>query len=369
MIRPKIVKILLRKEFLRLKKNPSAITLLVLLAAIALLVSLSWTDPEPGDDEATCYVAYSTSWENEGWIDYLTRYQDTYPNLEVVPRAKLADPQGQILLDSNECAIEILPATGNRFSKQIEVVYHYPENRESMIAKPASWFWASWKQFGTSRVDYEVSYQPFATKSGTGLATTIRDSAANKLDLGLISTMLLLAVQFFTCCHLYVSFGSQDRERGTLGAIAMSPASTTEIIFSRAIFHQFLGLTVSAIILVIMNRAALLQHHVWLTLIAVGFGWLSVGTIITTITKSQSQASMLMFCYMLVGGILFFMASQFPIFAVLQNLTFENHAVNLLHTGLEKGYALFLPAAVFGILVLLWASLALRLFQQRGWQS
>jgi hypothetical protein len=359
----------LRKEFLRLRKNPSAITLLVLLAAIALLVSLSWTDPETSDEKSTCYVAYSKTMENTSWIRYLKRYQHTYPNVQVICRDELASAGG-ISLESNECAIEIMPGGKNRRgTKVVHVIYHYPQNREAMVAKPASWFWASWKQFGTRRTDYNVAFNPIANRSQAGVASAIRNSAAKNLNTGLISTMLLLAVQFFTCCHLYVSFASQDRERGTLGALAMSPASTTEIIVARSIFHQSLGLTVSGLILLIMKPAAFTQLNVWLTLLAVGFAWLAVGTIITSITKTQSQASMLMFSYMLAGGILFFMASQFPIFAIFQQLTFENHAVNLLHSSLEKGYALSIPATIMFFLAAFWSSVALGIFQQRGWQT
>ena len=370
MIRPRIIHILLKKELLRLRKNPSAITLLVLLAAIALLVSLSWTDPESTDEGSVCHIVYPTGSENSGWIRYLKKYQHTCENARVIGRNQLAKDGLPLKLESNECAIEIRPGQRTRKGLQkIEVIYHYPEGRETMISGTASWFWATWKQFGSRRVDYDVTFQTFQTEKSTGIASTIREGASKNLKLGLISTMLLLAVQFFACCHLYVSFASQDRERGTLGALAMSTASTTEIIVARAVFHQGLGLSVAALILLIMNPVALLQANVWLTLLAVGSAWLAVGTIITSVTRTQSQASMLMFSYMLAGSILFFMASQFPIFVVLQQLTFENHAVNLLNDSLETGYALFLPASVMFILTVSWVAVALRVFQRIGWQT
>ena len=370
MIRPRIIFILLKKEILRLRKNPSAITLLFLLAAIALLVSLSWTDPESSEADATCYIIYPANTENSGWIRYLKKYEHTCENAKVISRDKLAKNGQPLSFEQTECAIEITPSRRTRSGLQkVKVIYHYPEEKETMVSGTASWFWATWKQYGTKRVDYDVSFKTFQSENATGIASTIRNGASKNLNLGLISTMLLLAVQFFACCHLYVSFASQDRERGTLGALAMSTANTTEIIAARAVFHLTLGFSVSALILLIMKPTALLQANVWLTLLGVGSAWLAIGTLITSITKTQSQASMLMFSYMLAGAILFFMASQFPIFAVLQQLTFENHAVNLLNTSLESGYALLLPAIVMSILTISWIAVALRVFQRIGWQT
>ena len=46
MIRPRIVKILIRREVRRLQKNPSAIGMLGLLAAVALLMAIGTNKDE-----------------------------------------------------------------------------------------------------------------------------------------------------------------------------------------------------------------------------------------------------------------------------------------------------------------------------------
>ena len=125
MIRPRIVLILVKKELLRLKKNPSAITLLVLLAAIALLVSLSWTDPDSSDAESVCYIVYPAEAENSGWIRYLKKYEHTCENAKLIRRERLA--RGRDLeLAKGECAIEIKPGKRTLTGMQkVKVIYHY----------------------------------------------------------------------------------------------------------------------------------------------------------------------------------------------------------------------------------------------------
>lgn len=370
MLRPRMLKTLLGKEFLRLRKNPGALMLLGLLVTIALLVSLSWKDAPPDNQERTCWIVYSDSWTNSGWIDYLNEYHPTNPLIKVVTREKLVGDSGELDIPSNDCAIELPPyESGSNSRIRSKVVYHFPAEKYEAITPAAAWFWATWKQFSSNDVYHDIDLKPYAQAEQANMASMIRTSAAKNMNIELIATMLLLSVQFFTCCHLYVSFSSQDRERGTLSALALSPVSVFEMLIARFIFHLTLGLSVSALILFIVNRSTSISPSIFLVLVCVGTAWLCVGKIIAALTKTQAQASMLMFCYMLGGGILFYLSSQFPIFRSIQLATFENHAVTLLHQSIETGQLLALPAVILVILTGVWALAATSLFERIGWQS
>jgi len=369
MLRPSMLKTLLGKDLLKLKKNPSALALLGLLVSIALLISLSWEDT-PGAADRVCWIVYPASWADSPWTNHLHGHHPSKPRTRVAPLHELADAHGRMQLPPHDYAIELLPLKSPAESDtQAKVVYHYPSGQYSGIAPAAAWFWSSWKQFGSTDVTYDVGYAPYRLPQASNMASLIRKRAIESVNLGLIATMLLLGVQFFTCCHLYVSFSSQDRERGTLMAVALAPVSLFEILTARFIFHLTLGVSVSSLILVIINGPSSVHASSFVVLICVGTAWMCVATMISSFAKSQSVASMLMFCYMLGGGTLFYLATLFPIFRVIQLATFEKHAVVLLYASIKTGQLLVLPLALFLVLTVIWAVLATTVFSRMGWQS
>jgi len=368
-LRPSMVKALLGKELLKLKKNPSALTLLGLLVSTALLISLSWED-EPAGANGVCWIVYPSSWADSPWTRHLHAHHPPKPRTRVAALQELTSADGRLQLPPHDYAIELLPLEASADSgTHAKVVYHYPSGNYNGITPAATWFWSAWKQFGSTDVTYDVGYAPYRPPQTSNMASLIRKRAIESVNLGLIATMLLLGVQFFTCCHLYVSFSSQDRERGTLMAVALAPVSLIEMLAARFIFHLTLGVSVSAVILAIINGPSSVHASSFVVLICVGTAWMCVATMISSFAKSQSVASMLMFCYMLGGGTLFYLATLFPIFRVIQLATFEKHAVVLLYTSIKTGHLLVLPLALFVALTVIWAVLATTVFARMGWQS
>ena len=367
-LRPRILRTLLGKEVLKLKKNLSALMLLGLLVTVALLISLSWEDPVAANQP--CQIVYPPSWADSDWIEYLREHPPSHLRIQLTPLKNLTHHRGRLRLPPQVCAIEMKPLRSDSAREtQVQVVYHFPYKRYDAIAPTAAWFWATWKQFDSTDIEYDVAYAPYRTRQPSSMASLIRKKAIESVNLDLIATMLLLSVQFFACCHLYVSFSSQDRERGTTAALALAPVSLMELLLAKFAFHLILGLSVSALILVIISGATSVHASSFLILLVVGVAWLCIGTVISSFTKTQNVASMLMFCYMLGGGTLFYLATQFPIFRLLRLLTVENHAVTLLYASIRSGHLLSIPFVLCLILTLIWTVLATTLFARMGWQS
>jgi len=361
---------LLGKESLRLKKNPGALMLLGLLVVIAILISMSWKEAPATDlADRTCWVLYDNSWSDSALVEFLNDHQPEDLPIVVTHRSEFADERGVLHIPQRDFAIELMPEHELLDQTVSEVIYHFPSGKLDSMAPAVAWFWSAWKDFDSPNTHHDVTLAPYEVAASSNMASILESGAGKKLNIQMIATMLLLAVQFFTCCHLYVSFSSQDRERGTLSAMALSPASAHEILISRLFFHLTLGMSVCALILLIVNRSTTFHPSSFLVLLCVGTAWLCVGTVITSLTKTQSVASMLMFCYMLGGGILFYLSAQFPIFRSIQFATFENHAVTLLHTSLKTGQLLLVPLLVLVVLTTLWATAATTLFRRLGWQS
>jgi len=195
-------------------------------------------------------------------------------------------------------------------------------------------------------------------------------SVLELVNVELIGTVIVLMVIFFTCCHFLVSFGSQDRERGTLTALAMTPASTEELLTARFLFHATLSLTVSGGIIGILRPAALGQPMLWGVLILASLGLMAVGTVITAFAKTQSSASLMALCYMLCGGVMFYLATKFSAFTLIKAASFEHYCFVLMYQSMQgRSTALMLPNfMLMAVIVAIWTYNSVQLFRRRGWR-
>ncbi len=173
------------------------------------------------------------------------------------------------------------------------------------------------------------------------------------------------------CCHLLVSFTSQDRERGTLMALTLSPATSSEILTAKFIFHLGLSLECCVTIVAILQPMALLQPTLDAQLLLTSFGLMSVGTCISTFARTQAAAGLLALCYMLAGAVLFYLSTKFSAFAVLKQCVFENYSFPPLYQSLKAPLPLtaaLTHLATMGAIVAIWFTLARSSFVRFGWK-
>lgn len=381
MIRPEMIKILLARELRRLMKNPSALMLLGLLSAVALLMATSRPVSNKGDQHGNGMAAQAAVdvWliydQRSAWLDHLAEKLPDTPTIRIVQRDRVPIENGTWKLPPQDAAVEVVygdefeTRQGSAFSKVI-LNGRYPAKDAEVLAPFWDWFWPALTEYHTQGLRFEQSTQPRNAKA-TDAPTSLEDtSVADLVTNELIATMLLLIVMFFACCHLLVSFTSQDRERGTLAALVLSPANTSEILLAKFIFHLLISLGGCLAIVAILKPIVLTQPLLWLVILLTSVGLMCVGTCIATLAKTQASAALLALCYMLGGTVLFYLSTKFTAFNFIKQLAFENYTFPLLFATMKHPVSVFHASGLGTMFALvgIWIVIARSCFYRYGWR-
>lgn len=374
-MRSSMLRILIAREVRRLQKNPTALMLIGLLAAVALLMATSRpvTKQTAAGPAPRFWLVY---FHRAPWIEHVV--ENLPRSFEVVAMARedvpgterhgldqpLAYPQG-------DHAVEVRMAADENGEPVIHVVGRFSGNDPTVLDPFWAWFWPTTTSAFIQGARLEQHVVPRRRAQKSAVQTLQETSVADFVTPELIGAVLLLIVQFFACCHLLVSFTSQDRERGTLMALTLSPATSSEILTAKFVFHLGLSLGGCVAIVAILQPAALLQPTLWTVLLLTSFGLMSVGTCISTFARTQAAAGLLALCYMLAGAVLFYLSTKFSAFAALKQCVFENYSFPLLYRSLKAPLPLtaaLTHLATMGAIVAIWFTLARSSFVRFGWK-
>lgn len=184
-----------------------------------------------------------------------------------------------------------------------------------------------------------------------------------------IATALVVFALYFTCCYLLPTLNCEERERGVLLAQALSPASPVEIVAAKFLFYPVIGMLLAAALAGIYNPAVLGTLFFWLSLLAMGCGFLGIGMTVSTLAKTQRGAFMGSMMYLLCVSLLLFVCSQAQV-PFLSHLAIESHGPKVLHAAMTNDVK---PDDWIHLLAALglaagWMTLAGWLFRKRGWQ-
>lgn len=368
---------LIEREARRLYKNPSALMLIGLLVAFSLLLVLSRNDKK---SKLVCWIVYPdqasqvTDAESPAeFIGKLSQRASKNDTIRVVPLSRVAQYRQQRIYPPNTCAIELLQLPSpNAPNTKLGVAFRHPGAKAEVLEPFQRWFWPiAVEHFGKIAVAEQV---PTISRPTTASALVMEKlqsgSISDLMNEDLAAAILLLIIQFVTCCQLIVSFTSQDRERGTLTALALSPITMTELLQAKVLFHLTLSVLGSAAVICVLKPAALSHISLWATLIVTSLGLCAVGMVIASLTKSQSTASLLALCYMLVGAVVFYLATKFSAFAAVKALSFEHYSFGMVYLSLQRQIPLSRAADLAPMLLLVtgWLTAATYLFRTRGWR-
>ncbi|MFN0195865.1 MAG: ABC transporter permease, partial [Planctomycetaceae bacterium] len=341
-IRWHLVRILVGREMLRLRKNPAAIMLLGLLLALALLISASTPPPRP-TGPATCWIVY---WEYDPLVELLRKRLPSNLSIKIASRDDFPLNADRPVYPPGDHAIELRPqvldADGNPHP---QIAFLYSGDTEQILFPYTQWFWSITAEHLGDLAPLQIVSQPLqTTRKPRGLEST---SLTDLLTPEMTASLLLFAVQFFICCHLFVSFTSQDRERGTLNALALTPAHPVEILYAKYIFHLILSLAASAAMIAILKPSSIGQPLLWGSIGLTSLGLLSVGTLICALCRTQSAAGLLMLCYLLGMGVVFVLGTRYTMVGSLRLMMFETHSMSLTYMSLKFGNRLILMTPLF----------------------
>ena len=368
MVRWPILRTLLGKEWLRLRKQPMALMLLGLLTAISILIATSGPQLQRTGTASrlpTCWIVYDSSDE---WIEHLRQNIPESPPIRIVPIEKMPQQEGAIVYPSGDCGIELI----SQQRRRPRVIFRYPGPQPNVMWPHAQWFWGTTAAYLGDSQGLDQVVLPVGRGSPQSAADMLKQTSLSDLmTLEMIGSLLLFGVQFFCCAHLLISFTAQERERGTLLAMALTPASIPEILLAKCLFHGGLSLAMSGVIIGILKPTALAQPLLWGTLIVSAMGFLSVGILVATFARTQATAALLTLCYMLGVALVFHLSKGWASFSMIRELMFEHRGFLLVHSSLRTGGGPLdlIRLGWLATVVLGWVTAATALFQHRGWRG
>lgn len=368
MVRSSILQVLLAKERLRLRKQPMALMLLGLLAAVSILIATGGPQLQGGADKSkvpTCWIVYDA--ENP-WIQHLKQHLPERPPIKIVAASKMPRRGEHFAYPSGDGALELY--TQNR--RHPRIVLRYPGQQPSILWPHTQWFWGETVAFIGETPAFDQVFVPIGRSSPQSPSDILRQTSLSDLmTIEMIGSLLMFAVQFFCCVHLLISFTAQERERGTLLALALTPASLPEILLAKCLFHGGLSLAMCATIVAILKPVALAQPLLWITLLVTTIGFLSVGVLIASLAKTQATAALLTLCYMLGIALIFHLSRGWAAFAMVRELMFEHNGFLLVHASLKgaASVAAWQRVGTLTAVVTGWVIAATEIFKRKGWRS
>ena len=345
----------------RLLRNGPALMLLGLFVIVALLIASSGLVEEkaqpatsatrtnqPDSTPEKAWIVYREK-DDSRWIQHLKRRAPESLGIRFVKLSQLTTES----YPPDICVIEIRDLQLCKVRKQIRrpINYRYPGSDPNVLWPVTRWFLSvSMEHFGQMPQFFETMEPLAKPTQETGTAATARKaleevSVADVLNISLIGTTLITAILFFAACGLLVSLTAQERERGALRALLLTPASYFEFVTSKALVHGGLALGTSAIVVTAMKPAALTSILFWGTMIFQTCGYFALGLLIASLTKNQTAPNLLSFAYLLSIGALNLLSTRFDLFQRLAGMTFERYGLVLATTSLQSG-ALSLDASL-----------------------
>jgi len=369
MIRSSIVRILIRREFLRLKKNPAALMMIGLLTAIAMVVAVSGPQAQTTDRavvtgslDVPIMVVFD---EVTPLVHQLALEVPRHLDVRFETRRHMSTGSDSLYAPPDWPVVEIQRSENDR---RVSAIVHYPGVSPQIMEPFLDWFSpALARHTGSDLWIEQLMVQLKNEKRSGGLMSL---SLGSLLRTEVLGATLMLMVQFFCCCHLLVSLTAQDRERKTLSALALSPARLSEIMLAKGLFHLGLSVGGSVAIAAIIQPSVLASPALWITTLLTCTAMMSVCTCIAALARNQAAAGMLALCYMLSGAILFFLATKFSAFAVLKGFTFESYSFPLLYIAFRHPENLFVASALIPLAALatIWCLAARHCFYRFGWK-
>lgn len=399
-----ILRALVVKEFHRHLANRGGIALALLLVAAAVLLSVFAPEQAAGGTGMVggvhhCFVEFDKP------NDFIKHLQANVPKelagqIVFRPLADADTIDGVIVYPTGTGALQVrhIPPDKSPTGRSVLSVYvWHPDGDPTALAPYEAWFWresrrafaAQLRANGSADIPPDPPFDPdnqwllleahkrFQEQVAANSGVVVPDLDVTRKGLGgkvldfraAIATGMVVFALYFACVYLLPTLNCEERERGVLLAQALSPASPTEILAAKFLFYPVLGMGLAAVIAGIYKPAVLSSLFFWLSLVAVGAGFLGIGMTVATLAKTQRAAFLGAMCYLLTVSMVLLICSTNGI-PFLPYAALEYHGPRILHAALSGDVYDYHWYHLLGALGLGagWLGLAGWLFRRRGWQ-
>lgn len=323
--------ILYCKEFNRLKHNPAALMAVGLMVIMALLINIetkSIQKEKKANNQSSCIVAYHN---NYPLIAHLK--QNRHPKLNITFRrvdrpitvnSKISYPK------NTYCAAEL--SFNNNRRNTLNIIFRSTNANSNKLHGFTRWLLSNTAAF-YSDFNVQQKIAPFKLAKNKSKNKRTSFDLGNKNAKAMVSAMLLFSTQFFICCALFISLSASEKEKGVINALALTPVSTQQMLYAKYLFHLSISLIASLIVLSILQWNWIVRLWPILFFTPIFFftsiNLVSIASIIVSYNKTQTAASLMGFCYLMLVGVVFALSKQFIGFTIIKELMFESHSISL----------------------------------------
>lgn len=410
-MRVRILRTLLHKELLRLAANRGAVAPAGLLVAAAGLLAL-FSD-RAGTPAAALtgnvphvYVDY---WHDDDWVEHLRGSVPEALQERVTFRSVVNRP-GELRYPQGYGAIQLRPPGAHDKGPGYLVWVWHPGDDATAMAAYEEWFWRESRRYFRGRVaarlgappagneerpgwSWEESHAHFRSQSAAALEklsppgrpaieTVVPPIAADRTPMkqampfdlrSVVALALVSFALFFVCVYLLPQLTCEERERGTLLAQALSPATAWEVLAAKMILYFVLAIGLVGLLAAIGRPIAVTRPFFWMVVAVAAVGFQGVGLTVAALARTPRAASTTALCYTMAIG-LALVASQHDLFWWLRFFVQEYHALRMLYATMsgDPGWRPHIfwygNLAAAAVLACGWTALAARLFQGRAWQ-
>jgi ABC-2 family transporter protein len=403
-MRFRIVRTLIEKEIRRHLANKGGLVMAALLLGMALL--LSAFDRSAGVTASAglmpgAYHCYFDYWEESPWIEFLkAKVPESIRSRTHFRNVSAAGFRAHdvVVYPMATGAIQIRPPEWP--GAPVKIWCWYPGDDRSVMAPFENWFWRTSRAYFRQqapeaglppmenddtwvwRESHERFLEQIAALRGRlpeheRMAPEIPALTFERSQLGgksvdtrtTIATALVLFALFFICVYLLPSLSCEERERGTLLAQALSPASALEIMAAKLLFYPVLAVAYAGLLGAIAAPGVALSLFFWMTLVVLAFGALGIGLTICCVARTQRAASMGALGYMLAVSMVLLICQQNSIWWLPQ-IALEYHGPRLMHSAITQSLEWFHPYQLLwtACLATAWNLAAWISFRRFGWQ-
>ncbi len=348
-LRPYVILALARKDLARLIRNGPALMLLGLFVIVAILLASSGLVEEtpqpqvPQQEQTNSKETREAAWivyeqdDDKGWINLLKRRAPKELGIRFVEREQITEED----IPPDLCVIQIRKPMyfKDRDAMRRLIQYRHPGSDPNVLWPVSRWFLSvSLEHFGKMPQFFEtIESVQLPAQEGGSRAALENVSLADMLKISLIGTVLLTSIQFFAACGLLVSLAAQEREKGSLRALLLTPATYFEFVASKALVHGGLAIGTSVLVVLAINLSVLASLLFWTTIFLATMGYFALGLLITSFAKNQTAPNLLSFTYLLAIGTLNLLSMRFEVFQLLSALTFERYGLVFTYLSLNSG--------------------------------
>jgi hypothetical protein len=403
-----IIHTLIGKELLRLAGNRGALAVAGLLLTCGLLLAVLDPANPTGGAGGRLQTFWVDSWQDSPWVEYLRanvppelRDQVRFRRVSDIP----TDRHGTLQYGRGEGAVQLRPLATDGSLARTKVWFWYAGDDASVLAPYEEWFWRETHRYCREqavaalptdrRPDADAVRSPNVSSDPARLAQELHRLYRERLSAlapdavaavlpevedersalrGLeprqaAATGLVLFSLFFACALVLPSVTCEEKERGTLLAQLMSPASAADMLAAKAVVYAGLGIVLAAVPGVLAQPALGQTPFFWLTLATAACGAFGLGITFASLARTQRAASTGAMSYALAVAVLTVVGQR----SGIPGLTFvllESHLPPLFYAVLNDAVAPqhWQSLGVAAVLAAVWVGVGAILFRRSRWQ-